>query len=65
MFAQVWEKSGEGVIAKLQEHTLAPHHLASVDWRLQINMYAAAIWQRSAACWPNLELHAGVPRSRP
>lgn len=38
MFYQVWEKNSEAVIARLQEHSLAPQRLASVDWRLQINM---------------------------
>jgi hypothetical protein len=39
LFFQAWEKNGDAVVARLQEHSLAPQRLASVDWRLQINMY--------------------------
>jgi len=38
VFFQLWEKHGETVVAKLQEQSIAPLELASVDWRLSINM---------------------------
>ena len=43
MFFQVWDKNGEAVIGRLQEHSLAPQQLTAVDWRLQINMCVAGI----------------------
>jgi hypothetical protein len=35
-FKHVWEHEREGLLDKLRQHSLSPHHLDKIHWRLQL-----------------------------